>query len=157
MTVQKKDESGTTISDAGVTASASGRSLTASAGSTNYVFKTWKYGTAAGTSIASETSASTSLTGTPSGAVTVIAEFYKPCTVTWKVNGTTLSTTTVARGSTATLPSAPNPASYCGDKFMGWTTVQNHDAATVPSPLITSAPTITGDVTYYAVFGYYEE
>ena len=77
-------------------------------------------------------------------------------TVTWKVNGTTVKTETVAYNSTATLPENPNPASYCGDKFMGWTTTQNYDAASAPS-MISSAPTITGDVTYYAVFGYYEQ
>ena len=78
-------------------------------------------------------------------------------TVNWVVSGTTISTVQVAYNSTAALPTAPDPGEHCGHKFMGWTTVQNHDAATAPSPLITSAPTITGDVTYYAVFGYYEE
>lgn len=78
-------------------------------------------------------------------------------TVNWVVNGTTISTAEVAYNTTAALPTNPDPASYCGHKFMGWTTVQNHDGASAPSPLITSAPTITGNVTYYAVFGYYEE
>lgn len=78
-------------------------------------------------------------------------------TVKWVVNGTQISTEEVAYNTTATLPDNPDPTAYCGHKFMGWTTVKDHDAATAPSPLITSAPTITGDVTYYAVFGYYED
>ena len=81
--------------------------------------------------------------------------------VHWVVSGTPWDdkggSSLVECGSTATLPDAPDPGEHCGHKFMGWTTVQNHDAASAPSPLITSAPTITGDVTYYAVFGYYEE
>ena len=86
-------------------------------------------------------------------------------TVTWKVNGVAYSTgspsTSVNHGEkVATLPTAPSPASYCGDKFMGWTTVENYDAGTAPSPLFTTAsgaPTATGNQVFHAVFGYYEE
>ena len=158
VTVQKKDESGTTIADAGVSASATGRTLTASAGSTHYVFKTWKYGTASGTSIASATSASTSLTGTPSAAVTVIAEFYKPCTVTWSVNGSTSTisaTTNVSYNSTVSMPTPSIPMDCTGSTFMGWTTAANasYSGDSAPSPLYnTTSPAITGDVTFYAVF-----
>ncbi len=155
VTVQKKDEDGTTIADAGVTASASGRSLTASVGSTHYVFKTWKYGTASGTSIASATSASTSLTGTPSAAVTVIAEFYKPCTVTWSVNGSTYSTTAnVSYNTTTSTPANPSvPPTCTGSTFMGWTATQNYTGDSAPGNMFNgTSPTITGDITFYAVF-----
>ena len=156
VTVQKKDEDGTTIADAGVTASASGRTLTASAGSTHYVFKTWKYGTASGTSISNATSATTgALTGTPSAAVTVIAEFYKPCTVTWSVNGVT-STTTVARGQTASTPADPSATGDCaGLVFRGWTASPiSGTSDSAPGDLFntTTPSAITGDVTFYAVF-----
>lgn len=82
--------------------------------------------------------------------------------VTWKVNNTNYS----AGGSTsvnhdshiASLPTAPNPASYCGDKFVGWTT----DAEYVhgSSPLYTTAsqfPNATTDQIFYAVFADYDE
>ena len=91
------------------------------------------------------------------------AETY---TVTWMVNGTAYTTGTPSSsvthgGKVATLPTAPSPASYCGDKFMGWTKTQNYDNSSAPSDLFTTAsgaPTETsGNVTYYAVFGYYEE
>lgn len=86
-------------------------------------------------------------------------------TVTWKVNGTNYTagspSTSVNAGSrVATLPTAPNPASYCGQKFMGWTTTQNYDAATAPSTLFTTAagaPVASGNQVFYAVFGYYAE
>jgi hypothetical protein len=158
VTVQKKDEDGNTISAAGVTATASGRSLTASVGSTHYVFKTWKYGTASGTSIASATSASTSLTGTPSAAVTVIAEFYKPCTVTWSVSGNTSTisaTTNVTHGTTVSMPTPSIPVDCTGSTFMGWTTSANasYSGDSAPSPLYNgTSPAITGDITFYAVF-----
>ena len=155
VTVQKKDEDGTTIADAGVTASASGRTLTASAGSTHYVFKTWKYGTASGTSIASATSASTSLTGTPSAAVTVIAEFYKPCTVTWSVNGSTYTTTAnVSYNTTTSTPANPSVPGECtGSTFMGWTANSSWASDSAPGDLFNgTTPTITGNITFYAVF-----
>lgn len=155
VTVQKKDEAGTTIADAGVTASASGRTLTASAGSTHYVFKTWKYGTASGTSIASATSASTSLTGTPSAAVTVIAEFYKPCTVTWSVNGSTYTTTAnVSYNTTTSTPANPSVPGECtGSTFMGWTSNSSWASDSAPGDLFNgTSPTITGNITFYAVF-----
>ena len=82
--------------------------------------------------------------------------------VTWKVNNTNYS----AGGSIsvnhdshiASLPTAPNPASYCGDKFVGWTT----DAEYVhgSSPLYTTAsqfPNATTDQVFYAVFADYDE
>lgn len=164
VTVQKKDEDGTTISDAGVSASATGRTLTASAGSTNYVFKTWKYGTASGTSIASATSASTSLTGTPSAAVTVIAEFYKPITVTWMNNGTQHTTNTAARGSKPIFPSTPSACDGTSTTFIGWTQTpwdgkiaqSAVDAKTTDATKVctspSSMPNVTAAVTYHAVF-----
>lgn len=164
VTVQKKDEDGTTISDAGVSASATGRTLTASAGSTNYVFKTWKYGTSSGTSIASATSASTSLTGTPSAAVTVIAEFYKPITVTWINNGTQHTTNTAARGSKPIFPSTPSACDGTSTTFIGWTQTpwdgkiaqSAVDAKTIDATKVctspSSMPDVTAAVTYHAVF-----
>lgn len=166
VTIQKKDEAGNTISVSGVTATATGRALSASAtAASKYVFKGWKYGTAAGTSIASTSSANTTLNGTPSGNVTVIAEFYAPLTATWMVAGSEWTgkgeQTTFARGShVSALPTAPNPnnSEGCGDKFVGWTTVEEY--AHGSSPLYTSAsqfPNATTDQVFYAVFADYDE
>lgn len=166
VTVQKQDEAGNTISVSGVTATATGRSLSASAtAASKYVFKGWKYGTAAGTSIASAGSANTTLNGTPSGNVTIIAEFYAPLTATWMVAGSEWTgkgeQTTFARGShVSALPTAPNPnnSEGCGDKFVGWTTVEEY--AHGSSPLYTSAtqiPNATTDQIFYAVFADYDE
>lgn len=168
VTVQKQDETGATIADAGVTATFGAASaLTASAGSTNYVFKGWKFsGSSNGTSIASATSASTTLTGTPTGDVIVIAEFYKPITVTWLVGTTSAvgGTTEVKYNNKITaLPSTPSAStlgSSCSDLvFQGWST-SNLGAASgqsAPSDLFTSAgdagvTNLTSATTYRAVF-----
>lgn len=157
VTVQKQDEDGTTIADAGVTASATGRTLTASTGSTKYAFKQWKFGTASGTSIASATSASTSLTGTPSAAVTVIAEFYKPVTVTWVVNGSEYTTTQVANGSKPEFPSNPSSCDGTSTTFVGWTpTPWSGKLDDVSAKTIytsgSAMPNVSGPITYHAVF-----
>ena len=157
VTVQKQDEDGTTIADAGVTASATGRTLTASTGSTKYAFKQWKFGTASGTSIASATSASTSLTGTPSAAVTVIAEFYKPVTVTWMVNGSEARTDNNVGSGTALTPPTISPLP-CGDKLAGWTDAEGGNYTHGTSTLYTGATiTITANKTFYAVFADYAD
>ena len=158
VTVQKQDETGATITADGVTASVSGRTLSASAtAASKYVFKGWKFGTASGTSIASASSASTSLTGTPTAAVTVIAEFYKPVTITWNKNDAEYETTTVARGSKPVFPDDPSSCDATSNTFYGWATstwenaVDNLTGKTV----YTSAgdmPDITNSVTYNAVF-----
>ena len=84
--------------------------------------------------------------------------------VTWKVNGIDYTvggpTTQVYDGGKVTkLPTAPDPANNCGDVFAGWTTTPiDGPTNTKPSVLFTTAansPTITGDVTFYAVFADY--
>lgn len=88
-------------------------------------------------------------------------------TVTWSVNGATnvYSASTVtynpSGSKVSSLPTAPNPASYCGDKFVGWTTDAEYVHGT--SPLFTTAASspdlnsITTDVIFYAVFADYDE
>ena len=159
------DEDGTDISGSGVTATISGRTLTASEGSTKYKFKGWKYGTASGTSIASSSSLSTTLTGTPTGNVEVIAEFYKPVTVTWLVGSSSASgspTTSVKRGSKITaLPSTPadNVIGACANKFKGWSATSEliGTGNSAPADLFTSTSdagvvALTSPTTYRAVF-----
>lgn len=91
------------------------------------------------------------------------------CTVTWSVNGATnvYSAQTLTYNGTSTkvasVPSPPSPASYCGDKFVGWTDDAisgSQDSA--PSTLFTTvgdSPELktVGNVTFYAVFADYDE
>jgi uncharacterized repeat protein (TIGR02543 family) len=86
----------------------------------------------------------------------------KSYSVTWKVNNTNYSaggSTSVNHGSqVSTLPTAPDPNDYCGDKFMGWTTDAVYTHGT--SPLFTvagSAPVADGPQIFYAVFADYAE
>lgn len=89
-------------------------------------------------------------------------------TVTWVVGNTSNSETVVvpAAGKSVTPPADPTTASpNCGDKFMGWTTTnigstgidKSNTSAITALQLFTAAPTVTGNVTYYAVFADYAE
>ena len=83
-------------------------------------------------------------------------------TVTWSVNGTNYSegtpSTSVNHGShVSTLPTAPDPASYCGDVFVGWTD-EEYSGDSAPKRLYKTAsefPNATGNQTFYAVFADY--
>lgn len=88
------------------------------------------------------------------------------CTVTWSVNGLTnvYSAHTLTYNGTSTkvasIPGPPSPASYCGDKFVGWTSVENYVHGT--SNLFTNvagSPELktVGNTTFYAVFADYDE
>ena len=168
-TVLAQDEDGTDISGvSGITASHTGKALSAGVGSTKYVFKTWKYATGGQgglDAIPSATSTSTTLTGTPTGDVTVIAEFYKPCVIKWSVNGndsyaTGEPTTTVAyNGTISAVPTAPADNTLsCTNKFMGWSAKNGGSDAKTTSYYddlftdVEGSPAITGNTTFYAVF-----
>ena len=98
------------------------------------------------------------VTKTATYTITVQAKY----TVTWMVNGSSYSegtpTTQVCPGSHVTsLPTAPNPASYCGDVFVGWTD-EEYSGNSAPTPLYKTAsefPNATGNQTFYAVFADY--
>ena len=88
------------------------------------------------------------------------------CTVTWSVNKLTnvYSAHTLTYNGTSTkvasIPGPPSPASYCGDKFVGWTSVEDYVHGT--SNLFTTvagSPELKtiGDITFYAVFADYDE
>ena len=101
------------------------------------------------------------------GTTGTMAFFYKvvsavPRTVSWSVNGNSYTagnpTTSVNSGSkVTTLPTAPGSALCDGNKvFMGWTSSSiNGSTNTKPTDLFTTAaeaPTVSANVTYYAVF-----
>ena len=89
----------------------------------------------------------------------------KNYSVTWKVNGEDYTagtpTDNVNHGSHVTdLPTAPSTASYCGDKFMGWTDATDGAYVHGTSNLYTKAsefPNATTAQTFYAVFADYKE
>ena len=89
----------------------------------------------------------------------------KNYTVTWKVNGEDYTagtpTDNVNHGShVTTLPTAPDPGSYCGDKFMGWTDATDGAYVHGTSNLYTKAsefPNATAAQTFYAVFADYDD
>ena len=88
------------------------------------------------------------------GVFNFYARWTKVHTITWKVNSTTHSTTTVDNGDSLVLPS-PNPTapSSCSDKvFMGWTesATVNNDGTGIT--YITTSTKPDGDKTYHAVF-----
>ena len=84
-------------------------------------------------------------------------------TVSWNYNGQSYSegtpSTSVAEGSkVSALPTTPGACSTDYPTFVGWSATQvgSTPTSTKPSDLFTTAadaPTVTGNVTYYAVFG----
>ena len=172
VTVQVKDVDGNTLSGGGApTASATGASITASASGNNYVFKRWVAVTAAGTSFGDANNRSTTLSGTPTGDVTIKAEYHKPINITWNAGGSaytpgTPGTTQVGYGalmSSLTVPSpAPSTATFCGDKFVGWTTEANvsqddDTGLNLFTSVAGNTTPITEDMDFYAVFADYDE
>ena len=87
--------------------------------------------------------------------------------VTWKVNGVEYTeggpTTLVNSGaSVSKLPTDPDPADYCGQRFMGWTNSDMGSAMGQSAPGVlfktaASAPAVTTTTTYHAVFADYAE
>lgn len=156
VTVNKVNMSGTAITNASVTATCSGRTLSQSVSTTNYKFNSWNV-TAGGVTVSTNT-----ITGTPTGNVTINAKFHDPITVTWKVGSGAASggTGEVKYGTAITaLPTTPDDDALesCGtNKFMGWSKSElkgtGHDA---PADLFTTvggATALTENTTYRAVF-----
>ncbi len=127
-----QDEDGTTISGSGLSATwtLGTRTLTASEGTSKYKFKRWIVTNA---TPASTTNLSTTL-GDPTGNVTVVAEFYKPRTVT-KGTGTGTSTFTVSPTGDVKYGSSVTVTCAATDGYKNpWTlTVTPSDGATYSS------------------------
>lgn len=118
--------------------------------------------------------ASQALNGTTCGG-TATVNITVRYSVTWNVNGVNYTAGTPTdyisehNGKVSQLPTPPNPASYCGSKFMGWTTTNigatgldktTQAAAITALNLFTDvagSPNITNNVTFYAVFADYAE
>ena len=78
-------------------------------------------------------------------------------TVTWKNNGSEYTTTSVASGQKPTFPSNPSSCDGTSTTFYGWSTsewsgkIDNISAKTIYTSAA-SMPTVSGAITYYAVF-----
>ena len=178
VTVQVVDEDGNTLSGVGMpSASATARDITASAKGNNYVFKTWEFvGSNNGLSFGTATNRTTTLSGTPTGNVTIKAVYHKPIAVTWKVNGKAWTpsaksgvdgTAEVGYGEQVSqLPTDPTTAEFCGQKFMGWTKTEIGSTGLTDADEISAlnlfttagnSPSITTETTFHAVFADYAE
>ena len=76
-------------------------------------------------------------------------------TVTWSVNGSTYTTTSnVTFNTTTSTPANPSVPGECtGSTFMGWTDDDDYEGDSAPGVLFNDeSPTITGNITFYAVF-----
>ena len=137
-----QDEDGTTISGSGLSATwtLNTRTLAASEGTSKYKFKRWVVTNA---TPASTTNLSTTL-GDPTGNVTVVAEFYKPRTVT-KGTGTGTSTFTVSPTGEVKYGSSVTVTCAATDGYKNpWTlTVTPSDGATYDETGSTGSITIS--------------
>ena len=137
-----QDEDGTSISGSGLSATwtLGTRTLAASEGTSNYKFKRWAVTNA---TPASTTNLSTTL-GDPTGNVTVVAEFYKPRTVT-KGTGTGTSTFTVSPTGEVKYGSSVTVTCAATDGYKNpWTlTVTPSDGATYDETGSTGSITIS--------------
>lgn len=106
--------------------------------------------TAAGNHTATLTVSSTDATGI---SLTLNGIAYAMYTVQWSVCGEIDATLTkqAESGATLTFPTVPTKE---GLIFYGWTTEENKNyySADTPPTIVGTATTVTGDVTYYAVF-----
>ena len=80
-------------------------------------------------------------------------------TVTWKVNGSTTTTSSVVSGNqVSTLPTEPSAPTACSDKeFVGWSATNIGSTAVNTAPIdlfktASASPEITSATTFYAVF-----
>lgn len=173
------DISGSTVTGVSVTPSKVGGSATwtAVANATSYEVKVYAGTATSGSALfsAEPTSNSCTITGlNASTQYTVVVKAKNSCstsnqgkatwttsaltlyTVTWSVNGSTYTTTeNVSYNTTTSTPANPSVPGECtGSTFMGWTATENYSHATdAPGDLFNgTSPTITGDITFYAVF-----
>ena len=81
--------------------------------------------------------------------------------ITWSACGTALTTDSIIAGRAITaLPETPVSCSATSDVFMGWTTAPisgTTDQAPILYKQVGDFPTVTADVTYYAVFAHAEQ
>ena len=127
-----------------------------------YRFVNWT--TSDGFSITNPTSATTASFTMPNKNVTVTANFQQTHTVTWNVNGATVSAASLGLASNPVVfdhgaslvlpPTDPSVPGGCPDKvFVGWTSDSEITTETSSEPtLISAGAAVNANVTYRAVF-----
>ena len=127
-----------------------------------YRFVNWT--TSDGFSITNSTSATTASFTMPNKNVTVTANFQQTHTVTWNVNGATVSAASLGLASNPVVfdhgaslvlpPTDPSVPGGCPDKvFVGWTSDSEITTETSSEPtLISAGAAVNANVTYRAVF-----
>ena len=125
-------------------------SITSGYNGTNPITITYNAPASAGTHTATLTISSTGATPVT---VNITASCAASCTATWMADGSTFGTSTAASGASPELP-APNPSNCTSSRvFVGWTATSGYTGNSAPADLFTTtAPTITTDKTFYAVY-----
>lgn len=125
-------------------------SITSGYNGTNIITITYNAPASAGTHTATLTISSTGATPVT---VNITASCAASCTATWMADGSTFGTSTAASGASPELP-ALNPSNCTSSRvFVGWTATSGYSGNSAPGDLFTTtAPTITTDKTFYAVY-----
>lgn len=92
--------------------------------------------------------------GASSKTITVSGKCTSVYTATWMANGSSIGTTTAESGHSPSVPSNPADCSGTnGKKFVGWTAQTSVSGNSAPTDMFTTtAPALTGDKTFYAVY-----
>lgn len=90
--------------------------------------------------------------GVTSHVVTLTGTCTTVYTATWMADGSQVGTSYAASGASPELP-ASTPSCTSSRVFMGWTAISGYSGNSAPGDLFTTtAPTITTDKTFYAVY-----
>ena len=155
VTLQKKDNTGATISGAlneTPAVSVSVAALSAAASGNQYVFKEWQI---SGGTLGSSAETASNTIATVTGPVTVTAVYWKPIEVKWYVNGSQYGSTGIHNyGWNVQYPASPAPESVgcTGKVFIGWSRTSMYRNDTKPTDLVESGESLTSNENFYAIF-----
>lgn len=92
--------------------------------------------------------------GASNKTITVSGKCTAVYTATWMANGSSVGTSTAESGQSPSVPSNPADCEGSnGKKFVGWTAQASISGNSAPTDMFTtSAPALTGDKTFYAVY-----
>ena len=125
-------------------------SITSGYNGTNIITITYNAPASAGTHTATLTISSTGATPVT---VNITASCAASCTATWMADGSQVGTSYAASGASPDVP-ASNPSNCTSSRvFVGWTATSGYSGNSAPADLFTTtAPTITTDKTFFAVY-----
>ena len=125
-------------------------SITSGYNGTNIITITYNAPASAGTHTATLTISSTGATPVT---VNITASCAASYTATWMADGSQVGTSYAASGASPDVP-ALNPSNCTSSRvFVGWTAISGYSGNSAPADLFTTtAPTITTDKTFFAVY-----